>query len=61
MSKTQGSIVNSVCAEAELAVVQGVEHVVAKGAKTDQEVLLVAARKSKVGIDAALQSGIPIA
>lgn len=62
MRKTQKTIVNSACeTTTELAVVQGVGRVVAMDATTGLEVLLAAARKSRVGIDAALQSGIPIA
>lgn len=61
MRPSQVSIARLVCEEGELAVVPGAEHVEVQAARTGQEVVLVAAHKSSVGTDVALEPGIPIA
>lgn len=61
MKPSQASIARLVCEEGELAVVPGVELVEVQAARTGQEVALVAARKSSIGTDVALEPEIPIA
>jgi len=61
MKLIQVSFANLVCAEAGPAAVRGVGAVEGKDAKTDQEVLLVAARRSRPATGVASEQGIQIA
>lgn len=61
MKLIQVSFANLVCAEAGLAAVRGVGPVEGKDAKTDQEVLLVAVRRSRPATGVASEQGIQIA
>lgn len=55
------SIVQLGCVEAGLVVVRGVGLAEVRDAKTGQEVLLAAARRSRVGTGVALEPGTQIA